>query len=301
MRLITHILLVFTILSSQYSIDAEEIIRLENLDYKNQDLKKLREEIFHNLRITKSTIFAKNNELFPLRFVVYRVKPKDNFFYIMARTGVDLETLASANLLSSPQDIHEGMDLWIPNIRGSFRNSKMEYNEENKKKIAEKYNVGAAMVSYDKKESRWFIAGQSLSPIEKSFFYGFAFSHPLPEGRMSSKYGYRKDPFSKKKTFHGGVDISAPEGTSVLASAEGEVIFAGRKKGYGKLIILKHKLGYETRYGHLSKIDVSLKDSIQKGDKIGEVGSTGRSTGPHLHFEVRRFKRNQKPEFEKHL
>lgn len=98
----------------------------------------------------------------------------------------------------------------------------------------------------------------------KIFFYGLAFHPPLNEGYLTSGFGTRLDPFTKKKTFHGGLDIAAPKGTDVISSADGEVIFKGRKGGYGKLIVVKHIMGYETRYGHLDKMDVSLGDHIKK-------------------------------------
>jgi len=100
--------------------------------------------------------------------------------------------------------------------------------------------------------------------------------------------GWRKDPFTNNNTYHGGIDIAAPTGTLVKASQGGEVIFTGWKGGYGKLIIIEHKYGYKTFYGHLNKILVKTGQVVKSGQSIGNVGSTGRSTGPHVHFELRR-------------
>lgn len=109
---------------------------------------------------------------------------------------------------------------------------------------------------------------------------------PLP-GPISSNFGWRKDPFTGKKAWHSGVDIAGKTGDSVAAAWDGKVIFSGEKKGYGKLVVLEHPNGWRSYYGHNSKLEVKVGETITAGRKIAEVGSTGRSTGPHLHFEVR--------------
>ena len=91
---------------------------------------------------------------------------------------------------------------------------------------------------------------------------------------------------------HYGTDMAAKHGSAILATADGVINFAGWEKGYGKLIKIKHDFGYETRYAHLSKISVNVGQKISQGDRIGKMGNTGRSTGTHLHYEIRR---NGKP------
>lgn len=110
---------------------------------------------------------------------------------------------------------------------------------------------------------------------------------PVKNPRKSSSFGRRIDPFRKRAAFHSGVDFRASTGTPVMATADGQVLRAGRAGGYGKLVELRHAHGLTTRYGHLSKISVKAGQSVKRGDVIGKVGSTGRSTGPHLHYEVR--------------
>jgi murein DD-endopeptidase MepM/ murein hydrolase activator NlpD len=114
-----------------------------------------------------------------------------------------------------------------------------------------------------------------------------SFSLPV-KGRISSDFGWRIDPFDGKRRFHNGVDIAAPEGTPVKSVETGKVIFAGREKGYGNLIILEHINGYKTYYAHLKEVKVKKGDIIGKNEIIGNVGMTGRATGPHLHFEIRK-------------
>jgi hypothetical protein len=115
---------------------------------------------------------------------------------------------------------------------------------------------------------------------------GVEFVPPI-KARLSSAPGMRRHPILKKRKFHAGWDYAAPSGTPVKAAAKGKVIHAGNAGSYGKLIKIEHAEGYETRYAHLSKILVKNGQQVNAGDHIGNVGSTGRSTGPHLHFEKR--------------
>lgn len=104
---------------------------------------------------------------------------------------------------------------------------------------------------------------------------------------ISSGYGNRIDPVYGTTKFHAGLDFPADMGDAVFSTAKGKVVFAGWKSGYGNCIDIDHGYNYLTRYGHLSKVLVSQGQDVVRGDKIGEVGSTGKSTGPHLHYEVR--------------
>jgi murein DD-endopeptidase MepM/ murein hydrolase activator NlpD len=106
--------------------------------------------------------------------------------------------------------------------------------------------------------------------------------------RTSSGYGNRKDPFTQRRAFHAGIDFPAPTGTTVLSAGTGTVTFAGPKSGYGNVVEISHGDGLMTRYAHLSAFLVKEGQSVSTGTPIARVGSTGRSTGPHLHFEVRR-------------
>jgi murein DD-endopeptidase MepM/ murein hydrolase activator NlpD len=111
---------------------------------------------------------------------------------------------------------------------------------------------------------------------------------PIKSGWLSSYYGIRTDPFTGKKAFHGGVDFAGKEGSEVVAVASGVVTWAGDRWGYGKLVEINHGKGYATRYAHSKDILVKLGQRVNKGDVVATMGSTGRSTGPHVHFEVLR-------------
>jgi murein DD-endopeptidase MepM/ murein hydrolase activator NlpD len=110
---------------------------------------------------------------------------------------------------------------------------------------------------------------------------------PLEGGYVSSGFGPRRDPFTRRVVTHPGVDIPQERGTAVMATAEGQVIYAGRYHGYGNFVVIDHGFGYQTAYGHLNKIECQSGQYVSKGHRIGQVGSTGRSTSPHLHYEVR--------------
>jgi murein DD-endopeptidase MepM/ murein hydrolase activator NlpD len=117
--------------------------------------------------------------------------------------------------------------------------------------------------------------------------------HSLPLGapvappyRETSGFGYRSDPFNRKTAFHEGADLAAYYGAPILSTAPGKVTFAGTRGGYGRVVEIDHGSGFKTRYGHLNSISVKTGQSVAIGQKVGTMGSTGRSTGPHLHYEV---------------
>lgn len=109
---------------------------------------------------------------------------------------------------------------------------------------------------------------------------------PVESRNVTSNFGYRKDPFNNRLSFHSGMDVAAPENTEVKVTADGTVVWAGYDSGRGNFIIVDHRGGIRTSYMHLKQILIRQGDKVTKGDRIGTVGSTGRSTGPHLHYEV---------------
>lgn len=113
-----------------------------------------------------------------------------------------------------------------------------------------------------------------------------AVSAPLDEGSISSGFGLRRDPFTGRPRFHEGIDIAAEQGTPIKSAAEGRVVFSGWQGGYGNTVIVEHASGFRTRYAHAESFSVRAGDFVEAGQILGTVGSTGRSTGPHLHFEV---------------
>lgn len=123
----------------------------------------------------------------------------------------------------------------------------------------------------------------------------FPIGAPIKNAKISSRYGRRLDPFLKRPALHSGIDYRAARGHPVQASGHGTVVSAGRHGGYGRMVEIAHGNGLTTRYAHLSRIRVVKGQKIKKGALIGNVGSTGRSTGPHLHYEVRSGERPSNP------
>ncbi len=112
--------------------------------------------------------------------------------------------------------------------------------------------------------------------------------NPAPGFSVSSNFGVRRDPILRTPAHHSGIDFRAPQGAEIKSAGAGTVISAGWNGGYGRMVEIDHGGGYTTRYAHMSRIAVSVGDRVQTGSVLGRVGSTGRSTGPHLHYEVRR-------------
>lgn len=121
------------------------------------------------------------------------------------------------------------------------------------------------------KRTRWFSSTPSTTPVK---------------GILTSGFGYRRDPITGRRTFHPALDISAPPGQEVRAPADGLVTRAGRIGGLGNAVYVSHGFGVTTRFGHLSRLQVAPGDTVRRGDVLGLVGSSGRSTGYHLHYEV---------------
>ena len=109
---------------------------------------------------------------------------------------------------------------------------------------------------------------------------------PITKGWLSSYYGMRTHPISGRREMHKGIDFAGPMGGQVIAVAKGVITYAGKRYSYGQLVEIAHGNGYSTRYGHNSRLMVSVGDTVEKGFQIAEIGSSGRSTGPHVHFEV---------------
>lgn len=106
-------------------------------------------------------------------------------------------------------------------------------------------------------------------------------------GWVTSDFGSRLDPYTSERVMHAGLDIAGPHGKEVVAPSDGTVVFAGLEGGYGNVLVIDHGYGIKTRYGHLASIKVKAGERVKRGDIIAAMGNTGRSTGPHLHYEVR--------------
>lgn len=270
------------------ALASSRIKTIDSMDFGNETIKSLRDEIRQSIYVVKS---GRDPESLPrLNFYRYRVKKGDTFWTILARTSQNIDTLMTVNSFSSPGQIEAGRDIYIPNMRGVVYRLKdgetiaaaamaFQVNE----KYIEKVNTGLSSSG-----RHIFIPCASVTGLERSMFLGTGFTHPLRIGTTTSGFGSRKDPFGDTMQFHRGIDIGCPRGSKVHAARDGKVIFTGYQGGYGLLVILQHPHDYYTYYGHLSRILVKKGDTVNMRDPVALSGNTGRTTGPHLHFEVRR-------------
>lgn len=228
----------------------------------------------------------------PLQLFSFELSPGMDLFSLSARLNLPYECLATLNGLDNPAAIRPGQVMLIPNQPGIFVwLAPASTFQEIVASISKNAREGGLPIRLEKQDgiqSLLFYRGQGFTAIERAFFLNILFRFPLPFGRMTSGYGVRDNPISGASEFHKGIDFAAPRGTEVLAARDGNVASVGYDEVMGNMIIIDHEAGYQTIYGHLAEIHVQLNDEVRSGMIIGAVGSTGYSTGPHLHFEVRR-------------
>jgi len=219
----------------------------------------------------------------------------EDLFSVAARLSLPYESLATLNGIKRPRAFIAGEVLLIPSIAGVF----VPDSPRNDIDILlsarlEEQLVGPATASIriqidsdGKRPMFTFYPGARFYQTERSFFLDVSFRMPLPEGVRTSAFGFRRSPIDGHDRMHDGIDLAAPEGTDVLAAREGRVIAVGNDPVLGLRIVMEHESGLRTVYGHLSRALVVLNQTVRSGTIIGAVGSTGLSTGPHLHFEIR--------------
>jgi murein DD-endopeptidase MepM/ murein hydrolase activator NlpD len=271
------------------------IITLKDINLSNNKIKRLRSDIRKTIYTTKSR--RDPQHLPKLKFYKYRVRKGENFWKILSKTSQNIDTLITINSLSTPADIHPGKTIYIPNMRGIiFENRNLDSIEEisRKFKINEIYLKKVNNIENETKKYL-FIPNAEISNLERSLFLGTGFASPLNSGRRTSGFGNRIDPIDKTMKFHSGVDIACPVGSKVFAARSGKVIFTGFCDNYGLLVVIDHSHSYQSYYGHLSRIKTKIGTLVKRGEIIALSGNTGRTTGPHLHFEVRKKSRAINP------
>jgi murein DD-endopeptidase MepM/ murein hydrolase activator NlpD len=228
----------------------------------------------------------------PLRLFSYRLAEGMDLLSLSARLNLPYDCIATLNGFDNPTAISTGMIVLIPNQPGIFVwDTPASTFQEIVASISENARVDPQPLRLDMEgrlQEGGFYRGESFTPIERAYFLNILFRFPLPFGRLTSGYGMRDNPFTGDSEFHKGIDLAAPLGTEVFAARDGTVGLVGVDPVMGNMIILNHEAGYQTIYGHLAEIYVQLNDAVRSGMIIGAVGTTGYSTGPHLHFEIRR-------------
>jgi murein DD-endopeptidase MepM/ murein hydrolase activator NlpD len=229
----------------------------------------------------------------PLRLFLLRRPADMDLFSLAARLNLPYDTLATLNGLAGPAALAGREELLACNLPGLFVPERpgSSFEEILVSVSANSRPEGVPVaVTLPKGVQRFrFHLGQSFLSVERAFFLNILFRFPLPFRTLTSYYGARTNPFTGSSEFHHGVDLAAPEGMEVYAARDGRVERVEEEDPLlGKVVVLAHEGGYQTVYGHLSLILVSLQQPVRSGMIIGRVGSTGHATGPHLHFEVRR-------------
>lgn len=302
MRITLFFILLFFV--PVFIFTGEAAYKIKNLNQMDPIFIKFKEDIKNNhatwQKIKKRFEITSVQQLKKLSIAIYKVRKNDTVFNIAERLGLAADTVISFNSLASDLSLDIGDDILIPNMDGVvlFPDKKVYIKE-----LEKLYSIYPSVLMYINNVDRefiypkeeFFIPFARMTEEEKGYFYSKTFLLPLKGAKFTSSYGSRRDPFNHRWTFHGGVDLGVCQGTPVYASSAGAVFYTGKAGNYGKLVVIKHKYGYTSWYGHLSKILVSKGQNVRQGDLLALSGNTGRSTGPHLHFEIRRFNLRKNP------
>jgi len=226
---------------------------------------------------------------------VYRYVPREgeDLLSLAARCNIPYSALASLNRLNHPTMLEADKPLLLPSIPGVFVPKEPESDLErllvsSRSSLPEDdFCLLAIGEKAGKRTAFYFFPGSEFNMTERAFFLNTGFRFPLRAYRLTSGFGMRKNPFTGNLRLHQGLDLAAPAGTEVYAAGDGIVTEIGEDSVYGNYIVIKHGGDWASLYGHLQKIGISLRSTVKSGMLIGWVGSTGQSTGPHLHFELR--------------
>lgn len=234
-------------------------------------------------------------ELFrqPVSFQSYKVRSGDTISGIARKFGLkNISTLIAVNDIDNVRQLREGQKLKIPSVDGLFYTVRAG---DSLQSVASKYGVALKdILDVNDLDSDRLLAGQRLfvpgARLDAESLHqalGDMFRTPISASyRLTSRFGRRADPFTGALSYHTGIDMACPQGTPISAAMSGKVSFTGYSNVFGNYVIISHANGYQTLYGHMSKIYAAKGSYVSQGTRIGLVGSTGYSTGPHLHFTV---------------
>ncbi len=264
------------------SVEDERLLTLENLNSRNV----LFRQYCQDVELNYKNIFQSREE--PQIFYLYTAAQTDDLLSLASRLSLPYETIATLNRISATDHRISGTKLYLPTCAGLFIAQEPSTSYEillqkeysvHLSKARYKYTVGG--------RTYYFLSNMRFSPTTRAFFVDTTMKLPLDSSVLTSNFGYRISPVSNKWKFHSGVDLAAPKGTGIYACKRGKISATGYNSTYGNYIIILHTNGMTSVYAHLSEILVKKNQDVSTGDIIGKVGSTGASTGPHLHFEIR--------------
>ena len=224
---------------------------------------------------------------------IYQYTPDqgEDLFSLAARCNIPYSAIATLNRLGNPASLEAGKPVLLPSCPGLFIPANFESDLEKllgMSRYANQESVEIKISAAGVSRPFLFFPGADFTPTERAFFLhsGF-FRFPLNDFRLTSAFGLRENPITGNIIMHEGLDLAAPEGTEVFAIADGTVTDLGFDPIYGNYIRITHGNNFTSLYGHLQSIETVLRSTVKSGSLIGRVGSTGQSTGPHLHFELR--------------
>lgn len=234
-----------------------------------------------------------------LYFSSYRVSPGDTVGAIAERFGVSQDAIISFNDIQNTRALRPGQLLKVPSMAGILYTAKEGDSVES---VAASFEIDANGIIEANRLLRpelparkvVFLPDARLPSFKLREINGDLFRWPV-RGWVTSRFGWRNDPFSGNRSFHNGLDVGAAMGTPILAAMEGRVAETGYSSTLGNYVLLAHHSGWSSFYGHMSSVSVKAGQYVNLGSKIGAVGSTGYSTGPHVHFSVFKYGRSMNP------
>ncbi len=244
---------------------------LPSIDFRNDNsiLKQLKSDILENRKRLKI-----GKDLLPLQLFKYKIRTEDTIFSVSSRFNLTYDTIATLNKVDNQLFFQQKEHILIPNCPGLFVDS------PNRDILFIETTIN--------NENVFFNPGDQLDSKTRLNFLISPFKNPLKKMKITSAYGYRENPFSGINELHPGIDLKAGIGTKIFSPYSGVIDIVRYNDFLGHHLIIDHDNGYKTVYYHLNKIKHKKGDVVQKGDLIAYTGNSGRSTGPHLHFEIRK-------------
>jgi murein DD-endopeptidase MepM/ murein hydrolase activator NlpD len=223
-----------------------------------------------------------------LRMYSYTLSENDDILGLAARCNIPYAGIATLNRVSHPTSLPE--TVLLPSVPGIFI-PETPSNDLEQLMVSSRDPSNGVLITVQKNgkpEQYLFFPGEDFSSTERTYFFNTGFRFPLRQYRITSVFGPRPSPFTGQIQNHPGLDLAAPMGADVYAARDGRVTETGTDPVYGNYIIVAHDDNWVSLYGHLSAISAGAGSRVSRDSVIGKVGSTGQSTGPHLHFEIRK-------------
>lgn len=238
------------------------------IDSINDDIlyKQIQSDINEN---SKRIILRK--EILPVQFFEYYISDNDSIFTVSSKFNLSYDTIATINKIENQLFFNTLKSIIVPNCQGV-------YLKKNIYSGSQEISIGG--------ETFFFYPGRKFTGQERLDFLITPFKSPLKSMTITSGFGYRENPFTKTREFHSGIDLKASVGTIIYSPYKGRINNIGYSDFYGNYLIIEHTHGYSSHYYHLKNIKIKEGSIVKKGDIVALTGNSGRSTGPHLHFEI---------------